>query len=131
MSNQKNPKFNDNSQNERFDGFNMVQLADPGLPFIKNFKQDIRVIGRAAQDISNASGLMSNRGVSAGGNSLPQLKELSNLTLNRLGLNKGSLRSAYQTRKKVQAEEALVQQTIKSVYGARLDAKSAQVRGWM
>ena len=129
MSNYKNPKFDPGANNERFDGFNMVQLADPGLPFINNFRKDIKVIGQAVQDASNAS--IVSRGVSAGGNSLPQLKELSNLTLNRLGLNKNSLRSAYQSRKRIRAEEEQVTRQLKSTYGARLDTKSAQVRAWM
>ena len=40
-----NPKYT-SGQNKRYDeGMNMSQLADPGLPFIKQFKDDIRDVG--------------------------------------------------------------------------------------
>ena len=46
--NSRNPKYNERG-NKRFDGFNMVNLADPGLPFIQNFKSDIKIIGNFAE----------------------------------------------------------------------------------
>ena len=53
--NSKNPKFNERA-NKRFDGYNMVNLADPGLPFIKSFKDDIRLIGKFVEDEKSNSG---------------------------------------------------------------------------
>jgi len=45
IMNSLNPKYT-SGQNKRYDeGMNMSQLADPGLPFIKQFKDDIRDIG--------------------------------------------------------------------------------------
>ena len=52
--NSKNPKFNERA-NKRFDGYNMVNLADPGLPFIKSFKDDIRLIGKFAEEEKSTS----------------------------------------------------------------------------
>ena len=62
---------------------------------------------------------------------LPPLKEFSHLTLNRLGLNKGSLRSAAQLRSKVKKEEEIIKKKVKQYFGARFDEKQGQARGWM
>lgn len=65
------------------------------------------------------------------GDTLPPLKQYSNLTINRLGLNKGSLRNAYQHRKNDKAEEEIIKKKINSYYGARLEEKGGQTRPWM
>ena len=54
--NDKNPKFQLVGE-KRYDGFNMVQLPDPGLPFIKNIKGDIRTIGKHVQDLERSSNI--------------------------------------------------------------------------
>lgn len=63
--------------------------------------------------------------------SLPPIQEFSSLTLNRLGLNKGSLQNAVQFRTKVKKEEELINRKLKQYFGSRLDERAGVSRPWM